>query len=67
MSNLAMTSLRSVIGSMALDDVIFKRDDINTRLLRAVDTATDPWGLKVTRIEIKDLTLPTDLVRAMNQ
>ena len=67
MTNLAITDLRSVIGSMALDDVLSKRDDINDRLLRVVDNATDPWGLKVTRIEIKDLTPPMDLVRAINQ
>ena len=67
MTNLAMTNLRSVIGSMALDDVLSKRDDINDWLLRVVHNATDPWGLKVTRIAIKDLTPPMDLVRAMNQ
>ena len=67
MTNLAMTNLRSVIGSMALDDVLSKRDDINDRLLRVVDNATDPWGLKVTRIEIEDLTPPMDLVRVMHQ
>lgn len=67
MSNLAMTNLRSVVGSMALDDVLSRRDDINERLLRVIDAATNSWGIKVTRIEIKDLTPPRDLVNAMNQ
>ena len=67
MTNLALTNPRSMIGSMALDDVLSKRDDINDRLSHVVDYATDSWALKVTRIEIKDLTPPMDLVRAMNQ
>ena len=62
-----MTNLRSVIGSMALVDILSKRDDINNRLLRVVDNATGPWGLRVTRIEIEDLTPPMDLARAMNE
>ena len=63
--NLAMTNARSVIGSMDLDDVLAKRDDINDRLLRVIDSATSPWGIKVTRIEIKELAPPGDLVAAM--
>lgn len=65
LENLSQTNIRTVIGAMDLDEVLSNRESMNTRLLSVIDQAASPWGVKVTRVEIRDLSPPADIVQAM--
>ncbi|GAB4171488.1 MAG: SPFH domain-containing protein [Calditrichia bacterium] len=64
-SQLAQTTLRSIVGEMELDDLLAKREKINSKLQKVIDTHTDPWGIKVSMVEVKHIDLPIEMKRAM--
>ena len=65
--NISMTNIRTAIGALDLDETLSKRDEINDRLLRVLDTASEPWGTKITRVELKDVRPPEDVVASMSK
>ncbi|MGH9039472.1 MAG: SPFH domain-containing protein, partial [Acidimicrobiia bacterium] len=66
-SQVAQTTLRSILGQVELDDLLIKREDINQRLQQIIDDLTNPWGIKVTLVEVKDVELPESMRRAMGR
>src|SRR5690606_8198071 len=66
-SQVAQTTLRSILGQVELDDLLLKRDEINQQLQRIIDDLTNPWGIKVTLVEVKDVELPETMRRAMGR
>lgn len=66
-SQIAQTTLRSILGQVELDDLLIKRDEINSQLQQIIDSVTDPWGVKVTLVEVKDVELPESMRRAMGR
>lgn len=64
-SQIAQTTLRSILGQSQLDDLLAKREELNTELQRVIDTQTEPWGVKVTAVEVKNVDLPSEMLRAI--
>lgn len=64
-SQIAQTTLRSILGQSQLDDLLMKRDEVNAELQKVIDTQTEPWGIKVTAVEVKNVDLPQEMLRAI--